>query len=175
MIKIIFSLVILPMMAWAAPDQALQLKQIAQQYKINCPNDVCQAPLSTQTLYSRVARIRSPLYTSQFQEQARVASTSQAQIWGDTILEGDYYAAGHTRVDAVVSIYQGQDLVAYKLLYSEKSWDTSTCAYNGRRDSLADCRNGRIAESSFALPDFKTLLTAEGDFADFEPDATNRM
>ena len=173
MFKIMFSLVLLPMMVWATPEQTEHLKQVVQQYKINCPHDTCQAPFATQIIYDRARRVRSPIYAGELQEQARLASVAQAQIWGDTILEGDFYAAGHTRVDAVVAIYQGQELVAYKLLYSEKSWDTSTCAYDGRRSSLAGCTIGRIAESSFSLPDFKTLQTDEDDFADFEPGATS--
>lgn len=172
MFKIMILLVFLPAMVWATPEQSQQLKEIVQRYEASCPRDLCEAPFKILPLYNRATRVRVPEYDVAFHERVRVAAADQAQIWGDTILEGDYYAAGHTRVDAVVAIYEGQTLVAYKFLYSEKSWDTGTCAYDGHRSSLEGCTIGRIAESSYALPDFQTLQTDQEDFAEFEPGAT---
>lgn len=168
--KIIF-LLFLPMIAWATPDQSQHLKDVVQQIKQNCTANSCQQPYSLEVLYSRDFRVRSPKFTADLREKFRLASVDQAQIWGDTILEGDYYAAGHTRVDAVVAIYKDDDLVAYHFLYSEKSWDTSTCPYDGHRASLTGCTIGRIAESAYALLDLQTKLTDEDDYADFEAGA----
>lgn len=168
--KIIF-LLLFPAIVWASPEDTQRLKDVVQQIKQSCTAASCEAPFSQETLYSRSSRVRSPKYTSETHENFRQAASDQAQIWGDTILEGDYYAAGHTRVDAVVAVYKDETLIAYHYLYSEKSWDTSTCEFSGRRDTLKDCTAGRIAESSYASPDLKTNLTDEDDYADFEEGA----
>ena len=95
----------------------------------------------------------------------------QAQIWADTILEGDYVAEGPTALGKVYRYnYQGQ-LIAYHITYSEKAWDVSECYYDGlRRALLDDCRSGRISESSFVSADFSEAEQDEKNFAHFVTD-----
>ncbi len=73
---------------------------------------------------------------------------SQTEIWGDTILEGVYEADGQTEVDRVDALMVNARLVAYRVVYSQRAWDTSTCTYTDLA-SLAHCQDGRIEEASF--------------------------
>lgn len=80
----------------------------------------------------------------------------QAQIWGDTILEGDYAAEGNTRLDKVVKLYKNSEPIGFLISYSEKAWDTASCLYDGIHDStLLGCTEGRIYESSYVSPSFR--------------------
>ena len=93
----------------------------------------------------------------------------QAQIWADTILEGDYVADGKTRIDRIFRLYKNNQFLAYMLTYSEKAWDTGTCAYDGLHVStLQGCTEGRIVETSFVSPDFKEFFYNEKTYAKFK-------
>lgn len=99
----------------------------------------------------------------------RIART-QAQIWADTILEGDYAASGFTRLDRVLQLQKSGRPLGYQIRYSEKAWDTAECRYDGVHDStLAGCRPGRIFEESFVSPDFRDYFYDESTAAVFLP------
>lgn len=92
----------------------------------------------------------------------------QAQIWADTILEGDYVAEGPTQLGQVYQYTLNGQVVAYHITYSEKAWDVSECAYDGlRSSSLTDCRAGRIVESSYVSADFIEAEQDEKNYAHF--------
>lgn len=83
-------------------------------------------------------------------------SFKQAQVWGDTILEGDYAAEGNTRLDAVAKLYRHHEHIGYLITYSEKAWETGNCLYDGINDAtLLGCIEGRIYESSYVSLDFR--------------------
>lgn len=92
----------------------------------------------------------------------------QAKIWADTILEGDYSAAGDTRVDRVEAVFDqtsGQEqLVAYRIVYSEKAWYTADC--DPRRGKEL-CEEGRIEEASFVSPSVESWMRDDSAYADF--------
>ncbi len=93
----------------------------------------------------------------------------QAQVWGDTILEGDYVSSGETRIDRIFEIYKHNFLIGYIVTYSEKAWDVSDCRYDGVRPStLTDCAAGRIEESSFVSLDFKQFFYTDHTYAKFK-------
>lgn len=95
-------------------------------------------------------------------------ATQQAQIWGDTILEGDYYAAGNTKLEFVDRIYKDNQLIAYRITYSETAWDTSNCRFNSyTKAGLETCKKGRILESGYVSPDFKNAFTDLNHLAEF--------
>ena len=73
----------------------------------------------------------------------------QANIWADTILGGDYEAAGNTEVDVVEAVLQNNEVVAYHITYSEKAWYTGNC---DQEKDLNACSEGRIVESSYVSP-----------------------
>jgi hypothetical protein len=130
-----------------------------------CSQGPCQAPYSAMLVYSQNPRLNklSPQQT----DVLRKISFDQAQIWGDTILEGDFHTAGRTRLDSAVVYFKGNRVVGFKIRYSEKAWNTSECAFDGTKGSLKDCAQGRIAEESFVSPDFLTFFTDEDRQADF--------
>jgi hypothetical protein len=92
----------------------------------------------------------------------------QAKIWADTILEGDYSAAGDTRLDQVEAVFEkadgGEQLVAYRIVYSEKAWYTADC--DPRRGKEL-CEEGRIAEASFVSPTAESWMRDDTAYADF--------
>ena len=79
----------------------------------------------------------------------------QANIWADTILEGDYEAAGNTEVDVVEAVLQNNEVVAYHITYSEKAWYTGNC---DQEKDLNACSEGRIVESSYVSPAATTWI-----------------
>lgn len=131
-----------------------------------CVSDTCKAPYSIQTVYSQKSR-RSKL-DAQMTEAFKKVAFDQAQIWGDTILEGDYHASGRTRLDVVKAIYKGDQVVGYKIRYSEKAWYTGQCEFDGRsKETLKNCKLGRISEESYVSTDLRTYFSDEDKLADF--------
>jgi hypothetical protein len=122
----------------------------------------------SQTVYDRNQNL-SQLSIEQIAQFTQIAK-SQAEIWGDTILEGDYQADGRTVVDRVDALSVDGRLIAYRLTYSERSWDTSTCTFPGNRDgsALDQCQEGRIIETSFVSPDLASWTRDPQNFAFFE-------
>lgn len=137
----------------------------AARFENACLKGECRAPYSKTITYDQKRR-KSSLAPNDVSALKAVAF-QQAQIWGDTILEGDYYAAGRTRLDEVISFYKGTKLVGYKIKYSEKAWYTGDCNFTGKRETLKDCRVGRIAEVSYVSPDKETYFSDEDHYAEF--------
>jgi len=99
-----------------------------------------------------------------------VRAVEQAQIWGDTILEGEYTADGNTRLDTVIAIRNNQTVIGYGIRYSEKAWYTGDCSYSSTNpQSLRSCREGRIQEVSFVSTDLMEAEVDQNQFADFTP------
>ena len=125
----------------------------------------CRAPYSRDILFSLDNKLEKiqPETRSSLKEVAHY----QTQIWGDTILEGDYVAAGDLRLDEVVAYYHGSELLGYKIVYSETAWYTGDCSYDGSKDSLKSCSEGRIVEASYVSKDMETFFSDEEQFAQF--------
>lgn len=125
----------------------------------------CEAPYSRKIVYSQKTRFdKMPL---DIRNELKRVAFAQAQIWGDTILEGDYHAAGRTRLDVVEAFYKNDAIVGYKIIYSEKAWFVGNCEFHGTQDSLKNCKQGRITEGSFVSPDAQTYFTDEEKYAEF--------
>jgi hypothetical protein len=91
-----------------------------------------------------------------------------AQVWGDTILEGDYYADGTTQLDQVFALYENEILLGYRITYSEHAWYVGDCEFSyDNLESLANCTEGRIRESGFVSPSFEEYFQDENNFAEF--------
>lgn len=140
-----------------------------------CTSLATQSKMDTQgelaiVIFSLKDKVEDPLYNF-IRPQIEVASTEQAQVWGDTILEGDYVSDGHTQVDQVVALYKDNVLQNYKFTYSEKAWMISDCDYNiALPESLKSCVSGRIIESSYSSPDFKKIDRDVTEYAQFTED-----
>lgn len=118
-----------------------------------CGEESCEKPYSKSVVF-RFSE-NQKLDPSQKRIFERI-SFKQAQIWGDTILEGDYAAEGNTRLDAVAKLYRDHEHIGYLITYSEKAWETGNCLYDGINDAtLLGCVEGRISESSYVSLDFR--------------------
>lgn len=110
---------------------------------------------------------------SKLQERAEYESN----IWGDTILEGDYeISQDAVALNAVSSIYNSRGIfVAYRIIYSVRAWDVADCEFDGSRlhqasaqeydEIFKDCIEGVIIGNSFVSPGFKR---SERDFNNME-------
>lgn len=137
----------------------------AAHYENACRNDDCQAPYSEQIVYNQKTKIK--LLANETLAVLKKVASQQAQIWGDTILEGDYYSSGITRLDNVLAFYNNGQLVGYKIQYSEKAWYTGDCDFDGSRKSLKGCKAGRISEGSYVSSDAQTYFSDEDRYAEF--------
>jgi len=128
---------------------------------------VCTSPFNEVDVYD----IRQPKNTpldDGTQAKLKQIALEQAQIWGDTILEGDYYSEGNTQVDHVSAIYDKGQFAGYKIIYSERAWYTGECNFSpDKLDTLKACSEGRIHEASFVSPDFQTYFRDDSDLANF--------
>ncbi|WP_374075942.1 hypothetical protein [Bdellovibrio bacteriovorus] len=137
----------------------------AAHYEHACKEEPCKAPYSEQIVYNQKNKLNK--LSVETKEVLKKIAVEQAQIWGDTILEGDYHSAGRTRLDSVLAFYKDNQLVGYKIQYSEKAWYTGECEFNGKRESLKDCQEGRIVEGSYVSSDAQTYFSDEERYAEF--------
>jgi hypothetical protein len=101
-------------------------------------------------------------------EKLQAVAFDQSQVWGDTILEGDYVANGKTDLDEVMVIKRDGRLVGFAITYSEKAWYVGNCTYIHKNpNSLTSCNPGRISERSFVTSDFAEAEVDQNRFADF--------
>ncbi|XGC82133.1 hypothetical protein ACES2L_06500 [Bdellovibrio bacteriovorus] len=120
--------------------------------------------------YTLVEVSKSSFTAKQWTQMSALAE-KESWIWGDTILEGDYISNGEPVVlDLVEAVYAGKSLVAYRIVYSAKAWDTGACDvdYEALEDEnanfdeiLAECTVGKIVGNSFVN---LTLTEAERDW-----------
>lgn len=95
-------------------------------------------------------------------------ANDQAQIWGDTILEGDYEADGNTQLDSIEALIVNGQFVGYRVFYSERAWNTATCNYRGGGEGLDQCQEGRIQEASFVSPELNSWTRDSNSYAEFQ-------
>ncbi|WP_413568967.1 hypothetical protein ACLWBD_16030 [Bdellovibrio sp. HCB117] len=137
----------------------------AAHFEHACRTEPCEGPYSRVLVYDQKAKLTK--ISAETRETLKKVAVDQAQIWGDTILEGDYYASGRTRLDQVMAFYKGQELIGYKIQYSEKAWYTGDCEFDGSRASLKGCQEGRIVEGSYVSSDAQTYFSDEERYAEF--------
>ena len=90
-----------------------------------------------------------------------------AQVWADSILEDDFYAEGRVTLDKVTPIYRDNELIAYYITYSEKAWYVGKCHFNGHKETLVGCAEGRIVERGYVSADFTEAYVDERHLATF--------
>lgn len=88
----------------------------------------------------------------------QAAAFNLAQIWGDTILEGDYQAEDEVQLEQVEKLYLSLAFVAYRITYSSVAWDT------------VSNQKGRIIESGIVSKDFQQISRDSTAFARFIED-----
>ncbi|MFN8791652.1 MAG: hypothetical protein ACK5Y2_09390 [Bdellovibrionales bacterium] len=151
-----------------AMAQNLSAREVARLfYQAGCDKmsrGACRGGISTTTYTKNQIRV---LPQGLRQELGRRAH-DQAQIWGDTILEGDFAADGKTELDEVVVIKSSQKILGYRISYSERAWFTGNCAYRSHiPQTLLSCSEGRILEKAFVATDLSHSQVDENQFAEF--------
>jgi hypothetical protein len=94
-----------------------------------------------------------------------------ANIWSDTILEGDYWADDIVEMIQVEELFRNSELVGYRITYSSKAWDTSSCEFDSDDlTTLNACETGLIIESGFVTADFRRFERDPKALARFLPE-----
>lgn len=88
----------------------------------------------------------------------------QAQIWADTILEGEYLAESEVRVDAIEIAKVGELFIGYRITYSSVAYETMDCDASRH---LETCTPGRIVESTFVSPNLESWVRDDRHYAEF--------
>ena len=152
--------------AHSGKDKSKFFEEHISAFQQSCVSQ-CQNPFSVMTAYKIEEAEKSKLNIQSRLHLEQIA-VGQAQIWGDTILEGDYQSEGHTQLDRVLEIYENGRLLGYRITYSERAWYVCDCDFDDATpEALAQCRQGRIHESAFVSADFETFFRDESDLADF--------
>lgn len=100
-------------------------------------------------------------------------ANKNSQIWGDTILEGDYIASQDELVlesfEKVVT--KSGKLVAYKMEYSLRAWNTfkSTCSIDWNKETYTDedfkgCSLGKIWDSAYVSLNLEESIYLGAEF-----------
>jgi len=139
---------------------------LIQDFRASCATD-CKAPYKMKVIFDLAGSVSEA--NENLRLQLLQVAVDQAQVWGDTILEGDYYSEGHTRLDSVAVLFQEERLIGYRIVYSERAWFIADCDFDGADDrTLTGCSEGRIHEATFVSADFKNYFRDENEFADFK-------
>lgn len=92
---------------------------------------------------------------SQTQKYLKMVADEMSQIWGDSILEADYFSDDESEIEQIQTLSQGSSLLGYRITYSAQAFDTSSCDFRTEdRTSFLKCQPGKIIESTFVSADF---------------------
>ncbi|MEZ0391106.1 MAG: hypothetical protein ACAH59_02750 [Pseudobdellovibrionaceae bacterium] len=102
-------------------------------------------------------------------ENLHLAAIDLSSIWADTILEGEFFADEKVQIDLIEKLYLSQAFIGYRITYSSRAWDTSSCRLEPHNpSSFEDCQEGRIIESGFVTKDFSESSRDPENFANFQ-------
>lgn len=141
-----------------------QFAKSIEKLQLLCPKLQCQCQIQVQPIYQNQRFYISPAPTKHFQVLNHRAF-ELVQAWGDTILESDYVVSGDIRMDSIHAIYYQNNLIAYKIIYSMKSYSLTRCPQ--ARQSVSNCAAGRIYEGSFISADFDHAVIDKNQVAKY--------
>jgi|GEM_PF-3778115 hypothetical protein len=99
--------------------------------------------------------------------QLDAAAQDLADVWYDTILEGDYALDQNASLE-VIYIHQYKnskgELVAYTFGFSHAAYDTGYCDYP---EDLTECTYGSITGHGFISTDFKYFMRDDDNVEEF--------
>ena len=158
--KSIFTALAFLMMATGANAQLTssgeEFRRLVLTTQTQCPVISCSnSRIRMKTLSP--AEVRN--LTDETRDRLDVSANELSQIWGDTILEGDYYSDTEVHVEQIQELTVGQTMIGYRITYSAPAWETSNCDFRADdRGSFDKCQNGKIIESSFVSADFSSAF-----------------
>ncbi|KYG66953.1 hypothetical protein AZI86_07980 [Bdellovibrio bacteriovorus] len=128
----------------------------------------CEGPTCEQ-IYEEKELVSEGTLPAALEKALMEVAEDQVRVWGDTILEGGYITRGETELNEVVAIYKNKKLIAYRIIYSQAAINTDSCDYDyENEETLEDCTEGRITETSIVSPDFKEYDIDGDGYANFE-------
>lgn len=127
---------------------------------LNCPDSHIQLEqINSIELHKLPSKVTKELESIAF---------NLAQVWGDTILEGEYTADSAVTLDQVERVTENKKPIGYRITYSSKAWYTGACDYDyENEETLEGCDEGRIIESGFVANDLKENFRDETSYAEF--------
>lgn len=134
-------------------------KEEVMNLKTSCSRVGCKGPYQREALKEA---------SEELAQAIQAKANDLAQIWGDTILEGDYVADGKTQVDEVYVLVKNGEVFGYRITYSENAWYTANCDFDGDMQHLDGCEQGRISEASYVNADFTLDFLDPARFAEFK-------
>lgn len=131
----------------------------------SCIEQSCDASYVQELLYRHDSELNK--LSPGIQRRLESIARHQAQLWGDTILEGDYFAKNDTRLDAVIALYKNNEFIGYKIEYSETAWWVGDCDFEDSEASLEGCEKGRIVERSYVTANAANFFNDQEHYAEF--------
>lgn len=126
----------------------------------------CRPPYSLQVVQGQQLMQIQP----QVRNTLLTIAQQQAQIWADTILEGDFWADGKTRLQSTKILRHGQKIIGFYITYAERAWYTGDCQFDyNQLSTLQKCLPGYITESTFVSFSSRDYRVDENQFAKFAP------
>jgi len=108
------------------------------------------------------------------------AATDESDIWGDTILEGDYTLDPKGKIE-LVSVEKlaakNAEFLGFRIVYQHGAYDIGSCEIDwdvaeenpdAFKEQLEnDCTHGHISAGAYVTPDFKEHFRDEDSIEDF--------
>ncbi len=161
--------------SFESPDETFQLLIDKANAKCRRSQKCPKNPLRYSSVYRYVAsgKMLKPVAALAVLKRLQLIALEQANIWSDTILEGEFEADHRTRLDGVETVLFKDRSVGYRISYSEKAWYLAACSADLNPGlpvrSYEGCQEGRIHERTFVSKDLKTWFRDENHLADFTP------
>jgi hypothetical protein len=108
------------------------------------------------------------------------AATDESDIWGDTILEGDYTLDPRGKIELVSVeklVAKNKEFLGYRIVYQHGAYDTGSCEIDWEtadenpeafKEQLEnDCTYGHISAGAYVTPDFNEHFRDEDAIEDF--------
>ena len=118
--------------------------------------------------------------TSVQQKNLYKAAYEEFNVWGDTILEGDYALDpdADMKLSAVEKMMDAEgEFISYRIVFSHAAFDTSSCDVDWdlasddprsfKEQLTENCTSGNISEGAYVSPDYKFQFRDEDAIADF--------
>lgn len=126
-----------------------------------CARGTCREPYARETM--------TVVSDDAFFVNLRSRAFDLAQVWADTILEGDYLADGNTQLEKVEVLKKEGQVFGYRVQYFERGWYIGQCEFNEQDlSTLAKCDEGKISESAYFNADLSLFYRDPAHFVTFE-------
>jgi len=118
--------------------------------------------------------------TAQENKALLEAANDESNIWGDTILEGDYILDSQSKIELVTVeklVSNASEFLGYRIVYQHGAYETGSCEVDWEaadenpeafQEQLNnDCTRGHIVAGAYVTPDFKEHFRDEDAIEDF--------